>query len=60
MTREEATEILCHIAQEIISPLVLDSRPASEVVEKKGYTSTKFNELCKFVNGMVKENENHK
>ena len=22
------------------------------------YTSTKFNALCKFINGMVKENEN--
>jgi hypothetical protein len=60
MTKEEATEILCYIAQEIISPLVLDSRPASEVVEKEGYTSTKFNELTKFIHGMVKENENHK
>lgn len=59
MTREEATEILCYIAQEIISPLVLDDRPASEVVEKEGYTSTKFNALCKFINEKVKENENN-
>ena len=59
MTRKEATEILCYIAQEIISPLVLDNRPANEVVEKEGYTSTKFNELCKFIHGKVKENENH-
>lgn len=59
MTKEEATEILCYVAQEIISPLVLNERPAKEVVEKEGYTSTKFSKLCKFVNGMVKENENH-
>ena len=57
MTKEEATEILCYIAEEIISPLVLDNRPASEVVEKEGYTSTKFNALCKFIHGMVKENQ---
>lgn len=57
MTKEEATEILCYIAEEIISPLVLDNRPASEVVEKEGYTSTKFNALCEFIHGMVKENQ---
>ena len=59
MTKEEATEILCYIAQEIISPLVLDDRPASEVVEKEGYTSTKFDALSKFIHEKVKENENN-
>ena len=59
MTKEEATEILCYIAQEIVSPLAFDERPAKEVwLELSG---AKFNELCAFVSQFVKEekeNEN--
>ena len=60
MTKEEATEILCYIAQEIVSPLAFDERPAKEVwLELSG---KKFNDLCAFVSKFVKEekeNENH-
>lgn len=57
MTREEANEILGYVAQEIISPYAFDERMGSEIWCE--LTSTKFNELCNFVNGMVKENENN-
>lgn len=53
ITREEADEILTYIAQNLISPLVFDERPASEVwLEMSG---EKFNELCAFIYGMIKK-----
>ena len=57
MTREEADEILMYVAQEIISPYAFDVRMGSEIWGEMA--STKFNELCKFVNEKVKENENN-
>ena len=55
MTKNEREEILCYIAQEIISPLAFDERPASEVwLELSG---EKFNNLCEFVSQFVKEEE---
>ena len=56
MTKNERKEILCYIAQEIISPLAFDERPAKEVwLELSG---KKFNSLCKFVSQFVKDVEN--
>jgi hypothetical protein len=55
MTKEEREEILCYIAQEIISPLAFDERPARKVwLELSGQ---KFNSLCEFVSQFVKEEE---
>ena len=57
MTKNEREEILCYIAQEIISPLAFDERPAKEVwLELIG---EKFNSLCKFVLQFVKDVENN-
>jgi hypothetical protein len=53
MTKEEREEILCYVAQEIISPLAFDKRPAEEVwLELSG---EKFNSLCEFVSQFVEE-----
>jgi hypothetical protein len=55
MTKNEREEILCYIAQEIISPLAFDERPAKEVwLELSG---KKFNKLCVFVSQFVEEEE---
>ena len=55
MTKNEREEILCYIAQEIISPLAFDERPAKEVwLELSG---GKFNKLCVFVSQFVTEDE---
>lgn len=55
MTKNEREEILCYIAQEIISPLAFDERPAKEVwLELSG---NKFNELCEFVSQFVTEEQ---
>ena len=51
MTREDANEILGYVAQEILSPMAFDNRPASKVWEE--LTSTKFNTLCKIVNSKI-------
>ena len=56
MTKQEATDILCYVAQEIISPLAFDERLGGDVW--KELTSEKFSKLCKFVNGKVTENVN--
>jgi hypothetical protein len=53
MTKQEATDILCYVAQEIISPLAFDKRVCEEVWGE--LTSEKFNKLCRFVNGKVTE-----
>ena len=55
ITRDKADEILSYIAQNLISPLAFDERTASEVwLEMSG---EKFNQLCKFMYDLVKENE---
>lgn len=57
MTKNEREEILCYVAQEIISPLAFDERPAKEVwLELSG---EKFSSLCKFMSQFVKDVENH-
>lgn len=53
MTKQEATEILCYVAQEIISPLAFNEKIGSEIWEE--LASEKFSKLCKFVNGKVTE-----
>lgn len=47
MTKEHADEILTYVAQEIISPMAFDTRPASEYWEE--CIGEKFNKLCKIV-----------
>ena len=52
ITKDIADEILSYVAQNLISPLAFDDRPASEVwLELSG---NKFNDLCKFISEMVK------
>lgn len=57
MTKEEATEILCYIAQDFLEPLAL----SDDITEELRHTmcGDQFNALCKFIHGKVKENENH-
>lgn len=58
ITHDEAQEILCYIAQNIISPLAFDERPAREVwLELSGH---KFNDLCEFVYNLTKKEEEGK
>lgn len=53
ITRDEADEILTYIAQNLISPIAFDERPASEVwLEMSG---EKFNKFCTFIYGMIKK-----
>lgn len=55
ITRNEADEILSYIAQNLISPLAFDDRPASEVwLELSG---EKFNKLCAFVREQADKGE---
>lgn len=55
ITQDKADEILSYIAQNLISPLAFDERPASEVwLEMSG---EKFNELCAFIYGMIDSKE---
>ena len=53
ITRNDADEILSYIAQNLISPLAFDERPAKDVwLELSG---EKFNELCAFIYRMTKK-----
>lgn len=52
MTKEDANEILAYVAQEILSPMAFDERPASEVWEE--LKRAPFIKLCKIVNEKVK------
>ena len=47
MTKNDAKEILCYVAQEILSPMIADNRPASEVFEE--LIRDPFNKLCGLV-----------
>ena len=58
MTREEATDILCYIAQDFLEPFVLDGSVSEELHHRM--VGEQFNKLCKFIHGKVEENENHK
>lgn len=52
MTKQEADEILQYVAQEILSPIAFDKRPASEVWEE--LIGSPFSQLCKIVNEKVR------
>ena len=58
LTREQADEILAYVAQEIISPLAFDDRPADEIWRE--LIGQPFNELCAMVNKLVDKKENKK
>ena len=47
MTEEQCTEILCFVAQEIISPLACEERTGKELFVE--WSGERFNELCKKV-----------
>ena len=51
MTKIEADEILQYVAQEILSPMAFDNRPASKVWEE--LIKSPFSKLCKIVNERV-------
>ena len=51
MTKEQADKILSYVAQELISPLAFDNRPANEVWEE--LTKEKFSKLCSLVYEIV-------
>lgn len=53
MTKKEAEDILCYIAQNIISPLAFDETLAKEVWLR--LTGQEFNKLCNFVYNMIDE-----
>lgn len=53
MTRKEAEDILCYVAQNIISPLAFDETPAKEVWLK--LSGDDFNKLCEFTYNMIEE-----
>ena len=55
MTKEEATDILCYIAQDFLEPFVLDDSVSEELHRRM--VGEQFNKLCKFINGKVEENE---
>ena len=55
ITQDKADEILSYVAQNLISPLAFDERPASEVwLEMSG---EKFNKLCTFIYSMIDSEE---
>lgn len=55
MTKEQADKILSYVAQELISPLAFDERPAKEVWGE--LTGEKFNKLCGLVYEAVDKEE---
>ena len=55
MTKEEATDILCYIAQDFLEPFVLDDSVSEELHRRM--VGEQFNKLCKFINEKVEENE---
>lgn len=52
MTKEQSDAILGYVAQNIISPLAFDERPASKVWEE--LTKEPFNNLVKLVKSFEK------
>lgn len=58
LTREQADEILAYVAQELISPLAFDKRPAKKVWLE--LSSHPFNKLCEMIYKLVDEKENKK
>lgn len=53
MTRLEATDILCYIAQNYLEPFAMDDSVSDELRHKM--LGEQFNKLCKFINGKVEE-----
>jgi hypothetical protein len=53
MTKLEATNILCYIAQDYLEPFVMDDSVSDELRHKM--LGEQFNKLCKFVNELVKD-----
>ena len=51
MTKEQADKILCYVAQELISPLAFDERPAKEAWND--LIGEKFSKLCVLINEVV-------
>ena len=51
MTKEQKDEILGYVAQELLSPLAFDNRPASEVWQE--LIGEPFNKLCRLVCDMM-------
>ena len=45
LTEEQKNEILCYVAQKLLSPMATDERPAKEVWEE--LIGEPFNQLCK-------------
>lgn len=54
MTKEQADEILGYVAQEILSPMAFDTRPAGEVW--KELIGEPFNKLCKIIYEKIEKN----
>lgn len=53
MTKNEAEQILSYVANNILSPMYNDNRPAQEVW--KEMIGTPFNNLCKMVHEKVEK-----
>ena len=53
MTKQEATDILCYIAQDFLEPFTLDDSVSEELHHRM--VGEQFNKLCKFINGKVEE-----
>lgn len=51
LTEEQKNEILCYVAQKLLSPMATDERPAKDVW--KELIGEPFNQLCKIVGGMT-------
>lgn len=58
ITREQADEILTYVAQELISPIAFDERPAKEIWLE--LSSEPFRKLCQMVYELVDKKENEK
>ena len=57
MTKHEREEILCHVAQEFISPLFHEGQKMTAEEIWLEWSGNKFNELCEFVSQFVTEDE---
>ena len=47
MTKQEATDILCYIAQDFLEPFVLDGSVSEELRHRM--VGEQFSKLCKFI-----------
>lgn len=58
MTKTKANEILGYVAQEILSPMAFDDRPASEIWSEM--TGNQFHKLAKIVYEDIDKNKKYK